>query len=177
MQQRDNVMFFKLQLTFDEWLYTTTRSQACVMSSVQSLDQLGYRGDMRANSEKILFQSFLKEAIVSSSGMGREVHSLTLSTKHFLCQSWYCPSSKVPWRMFGEAVVVCDIDSCQKRFLWTHKEVDLAPHPVIALCSKYEIHRSFLRHLVSKPWILFSESSSRVHVSQPWKRMEVSRGL
>ena len=22
-------------------------------------------------------------------------------------------------------------DSCQKRFLWTHKEVDLAPHPVV----------------------------------------------
>ena len=40
---------------------------------------------------------------------------------------------------FGEAVVACDMpkpcklpspDSCQKRFLWTHKEVDLAPHPV-----------------------------------------------
>ena len=24
-------------------------------------------------------------------------------------------------------------DSCQKRFLWTHKEVDLAPHPVVDL--------------------------------------------
>ena len=43
---------------------------------------------------------------------------------------------------FEEAVVVCgmlepckfpSLDSCQKRFLWTHKEVDLAPHPVIGL--------------------------------------------
>ena len=43
---------------------------------------------------------------------------------------------------FGEAVVSCDmpepckfpsLDSCQKRFLLTHKEVDLAPHPVIDL--------------------------------------------
>ena len=43
---------------------------------------------------------------------------------------------------FGEAVVACDrpepckfpsLDSCQKRFLWTHKEVDLAPHPVVGL--------------------------------------------
>ena len=43
---------------------------------------------------------------------------------------------------FGEAVVACDIpepckfpslDSCQKRFLWTYKEVDLAPHPVVGL--------------------------------------------
>ena len=43
---------------------------------------------------------------------------------------------------FGEAVVACNmlkpceflsLDSCQKRFLRTHKEVDLAPHPVVGL--------------------------------------------
>ena len=43
---------------------------------------------------------------------------------------------------FGEVVVECvmsepckfpSLDSCQKRFLWTHKEVDLAPHPVVGL--------------------------------------------
>ena len=43
---------------------------------------------------------------------------------------------------FGEAVMVCDIpkpckfptlDHCQKRFLWTHKEVDLALRPVVGL--------------------------------------------
>ena len=43
---------------------------------------------------------------------------------------------------FGEAVVACDmpetgkfpsLDSCQEKFLWTHKEVDLAPHPVVGL--------------------------------------------
>ena len=42
----------------------------------------------------------------------------------------------------GEAVLACDIpkpckfrsfDSCQKRFLWTHKEVDLVLHPVVGL--------------------------------------------
>ena len=42
----------------------------------------------------------------------------------------------------GEALMVCDmqepskflfLDSCQKRFLWTHKEVDLAPLPVVDL--------------------------------------------
>ena len=41
---------------------------------------------------------------------------------------------------FGEAVVACDmsepckfpsLDSCQKRFLWAHEEVDLALHPVV----------------------------------------------
>ena len=34
--------------------------------------------------------------------------------------------------------------------------------------------RSFPRHLVSKAWILFSESASRVHVSQLQRRMEVT---
>ena len=42
----------------------------------------------------------------------------------------------------GEAVVACDmpepckfpsLDSCQKKFLWTRQEVDLAPHPVVRL--------------------------------------------
>ena len=43
---------------------------------------------------------------------------------------------------FREAALACDLpepckfpslDSCQKMFLWTHKEVDLAPHPVVGL--------------------------------------------
>ena len=43
---------------------------------------------------------------------------------------------------FGEAVVAhyvpepCEcpsLDSCQKRFRWAHKEIDLASHPVIGL--------------------------------------------
>ena len=45
----------------------------------------------------------------------------------------------------GEAVVACDmpepckfpsLDSCQNRFLWTHKGVDLAPHPVVDFVSQ-----------------------------------------
>ena len=43
---------------------------------------------------------------------------------------------------FGEAVVACDmpepckfpsLESCQKRFSWTHKEVYLAPQPDVGL--------------------------------------------
>ena len=34
---------------------------------------MGHRGDMRDDSAEILFQSFLQEALVSSSGMGRDV--------------------------------------------------------------------------------------------------------
>ena len=28
------------------------------------------------------------------------------------------------------------LDSCHKRFPWTHKEADLAPHPVVCLVLK-----------------------------------------
>ena len=43
---------------------------------------------------------------------------------------------------FGDNVMACDmhkpckfpsLDSCQRRFLWTHKEVDLALRPVVGL--------------------------------------------
>ena len=40
------------------------------ISSVQSLDRLDRRGDMRDDSADIHFQSFLQEALVSSSGIG-----------------------------------------------------------------------------------------------------------
>ena len=72
---------------------------------------------------------------------------------------------------FGEAIVACDMskpckflspESCQKTFLWTHKGVDLAPNPVICLVLQVGDAEKF-RHLVSKAWILFSESASRVH--------------
>ena len=91
---------------------------------------------MTDDSAEILKQSFLREAIVSSSGMDRDVHSLMLSVQHFLCR----PRRRQPFKGalkdgFGEAVVACvclsrasfRFLSCQKRFLWTHKEVRLAP--------------------------------------------------
>ena len=40
-----------------------------LVDSGQSLDRSGRRGDMTNDSIEILFQSFLQEAIVSSSGM------------------------------------------------------------------------------------------------------------
>ena len=62
--------------------------------SVQSLDLLGRRRDLRNASTEILFQSFLQKAIVRSSGKGRDVHSLMLSIRHFLCRPRRLPSSK-----------------------------------------------------------------------------------
>ena len=54
-----------------------------LISSVQSFDQLGRRGDLRDNSAEILCQSFLQKAHVKGSGMGTDVHSLMLSIQHF----------------------------------------------------------------------------------------------
>ena len=76
-----------------------------------------------------LFQCFLQEAIVSSSSIGRDVPSLMLFTLKGALKDG-----------FGEAVVACDmpepckfpsLDSCQKRFQWAHKEVDLAQNLVV----------------------------------------------
>ena len=54
---------------------------------------------MRDDSAEILFQSFLREAIVSKSGTDRDIHFLTSSIKHSLCRPWPCPPSNVSWRM------------------------------------------------------------------------------
>ena len=72
-----------------------------VISSVQSgtlTDSVvgGGGGDMTDDSADILFQSFLQQAVVSTSGMGRAVHFLTMSIQHFLCRPQRRPPSKVP---------------------------------------------------------------------------------
>ena len=67
---------------------------------------------------------------MSSSGMGRESTPLTLSTQDFLCRARLHPPHGS-----GEALVAHDmpecqfprLGSCQKKFLWIHEEVDLAP--------------------------------------------------
>ena len=80
---------------------------------------------------------------MSRSGMGRDVPSLMLSIQHFLCRPRRRPTIQSALKDgFGEVVVAYDmpepckfwsLDCCQKRFLWTHKEVDHAPHPVVGL--------------------------------------------
>ena len=66
------------------------------------IDRSGRQGDMMDNSVEILFLSFLKEAVVRSSDVGKDVHSLTLFIKHFLCQSQHSPPPKGPWGMVLE---------------------------------------------------------------------------
>ena len=120
---------------------------------------------------------------MSSSGMGRNIHSFMLSIQHFLCRTRRRPPFKVKEGL-REAVVaswpepckVSSLDSRQKMFLRTHKEVALAPHLVFDLWPQVGDAEKFPQALgfESLKQFFFSESASRVHVLQPQKRMEVS---
>ena len=86
---------------------------------------------------------------------------------------------------FGEAVVACDmpepckfpsLDSCRMKFMETHKEVDLVPHPVVGLVFKVGDTEKLPQALGSESLDRFLQSASRVHVSQPY-RMDVTRDL
>ena len=64
---------------------------------------------MKDDSAEILFPSFLQEAPVSISGMGRDVLSL-MFIQHFLCRPGRRPPAKVPCRMVLERLswhVIC----------------------------------------------------------------------
>ena len=50
------------------------------------------------------------------------------------------------------------LDRCQKRFLW---KLILLCTRLLVLCSKKKMWRSFLKHLVSKAWILFFRVSKQ----------------
>ena len=60
------------------------------------------------------------------------------------------------------------IGSCQKRILWTHKELDLAPQPVVGLVLQGGDAEKFAQAIwFRRPESFFVVSASRVHVSQP----------
>ena len=65
-------------------------------------------------------------------------------------------------------------DGCRKRFMWTHKGVDLAQHPVAGFVLQVGDAEKFAQ--VRRPGSL-SQSASRAHVSQQKRRMEVTRDL
>ena len=106
----------------------------------------------------------------------------------YMSTLWRCSSSvssaghgitrppRCPEGCFGEAVIAGDmpepstflsLDSCQKRFMWTHDEVDLAMHPVVGLVFQTGDTEKFPHALGFENLDPFSESASRIHVSQP----------
>ena len=61
---------------------------------IQQRSSIGSSGGMRDDSAEILISSYLQEALVSTSGMVRDVHSLKLFIQHFLCRPRRRPLSK-----------------------------------------------------------------------------------
>ena len=111
------------------------------INSAQSLDLLSRQGDMRDDSAEILFQSFLREALLMQFWNGQGCPLFYVVHPAFPLSTTASPNLQdVLKDGFEEAVMACDmpepfkfpsLGSCQKRFLWTHKGVDLASHPVI----------------------------------------------
>ena len=108
-------------------------------SSVQSLDRLGHGGggDMTDDSAKILFQSFLQET-TERFWYGRECPLIEVAHPAFPLLITALPTLQGALKDgFGETVMAFDVPEpckfpfqgiCQKTFVWTHKELDLALH-------------------------------------------------
>ena len=63
-----------------------------------------------------------------------------------------------------------------KRFLWTHKEVDLAPHAIRSLVLQVGDKDKFSTYTwFTEPASCLLDSASRVHVSQSQRRMEMTK--
>ena len=115
-------------------------------TSFQSLDRLGHRGDMGHDSAEILFRSFLQEAIVSDSGMGKDVHSLMLSFQHFFCRSRRHPPSKVPRTMVLKTLswrVTC-ANRASFRLLTIARRSSCGRTRKMTLLRTYYYHRTYI---------------------------------
>ena len=100
-------IWLRTAISLQSALINNTLRNWVQLSSLQSLDRLDRRVDMRDDSAEILFQSFLHEALVNRSGMGRDIHCLMLSSQHFLCRPRRRPLSKVPPGIVFERLSWC----------------------------------------------------------------------
>ena len=76
---------------------------------------IGSPGDMRDNSTDILFQSFLQEALMSSSCMGMDVHSFYVVHPVFPLPTISLPTLQGSLKYgFREAGLVCDVPKSYK---------------------------------------------------------------
>ena len=69
------------------------------------------------------------------------------------------------------------LESCQKRFSQARKEVELAPHTVVGLVLQVRDAGEFPQALGLVSLDPFSQSGSRVDVSQPWRRRGITGDL
>ena len=98
---------------------------------------------MRDNSAEILFKSFSAGGPSEQFLHGQGCPLYDVDHPAFPLPTTASPTLQGALKdSFGEALVACDMpetckfpsaDSCRKRFLWTHKEADLAPRPVVGL--------------------------------------------
>ena len=69
------------------------------------------------------------------------------------------------------------LDSCQKSSLWVHKEIDLAPHPVIVLMLQVGDAEKFPQALGLRSLDLSSQSELAGSMSQShrggWRRQDM----
>ena len=116
-----------------------------------------------------------------------------VSIQHFQCQPQYCTPSQVPWRTVLERLLWCVtcpnhasfqlVTVAFKRFLWTHKEGDLARQPVIGLVLQVEdMESQQAGPCCSQSLVLCSKwkiwrVNKQVHVLHPERRMEGTRDL
>ena len=127
------------------------RDRQTEFSSVQSLDQLSSGGHDRRVSRDSL-------PVFSAGGLCEQFwHKQGCHLFDVVHPAFPLPTTASPTLQgalkdgFGETVLACDmlepckflsLDSCQKRFPWIHKEVGLAPHPVIGHVLQAGVGRS-----------------------------------
>ena len=93
--------------TTQHWLEKVVRW--ILYSTVHFLGRYNRRGNIRDDSAEILFQSFLQEAIVGSSGMGKDVYFDVVHPAFPLLTTASPTLQGVLKDGFGEAVVACDM--------------------------------------------------------------------
>ena len=134
-------------------------------------------GDMKDDSAEILFQFFFfQEVVVNCSCMGRDVTLWQVYSAFPLPTTASTTLQAVLKDGFGDTFMTLDmpepckylsLDSCQKRLLWPiTRQLILFHIKSLVLCSKEEMQRSFLGHLVSKSWSLFSDCKSQLQTSR-----------
>ena len=89
-------------------LYSYNVNRLVQFSSVQSFERLGHWGDIRNDSTQIISQSFLQEALSSSSHMGGDVHSSFCPSGISSADCGVAQPPMCPEGWFWKGYVACD---------------------------------------------------------------------